>query len=121
MRMGDMFENLSFTKKGSEIIAKAQTLAKELETKIERKKKEIGVICQEHKITVENLFSNLDAFSGATNSLVMPSAEMQKLKKLSVDVDEHKKEWERLRLVIENLDPKREFDLSFEELGYFKF
>lgn len=114
------FENLNFTKKGAEIIDRAKARLTVLSGKIDDKKSQIQIMCREYNITAEKMFLNLDTLRGQT-SAGLPSAEMQKIQKLASDVDEAEKEVKLLALIVRNLDPKREFDLAFDELKYFEF
>jgi len=118
--MYNEFENLSFTKKGHDIVDRAKALEKENREKALKKRSQIDELCKEHNITAEKLLGNLDSLRGHS-SADMPSAEMQKLQKLATDVDGLDKESAKLTLIIRNLKPEQEFDLSFGELDYFKF
>lgn len=115
-----LLDSLSFKKLGSQIVERAKALGDELKAKTERKTAEMKSLCDEYKITVADVFANLDSMRGYTNS-GMPSEEMAKLQKLSSDIDHHRKEMERLGLIERNLTPNSEFTLTFEELQYFKF
>ena len=120
MREMISFENLCFSKKGADILERVQLLQSRIKQALDDKRSEIQRLCRRHQITAEKLFLNLEMLRGETTAGV-PSAEMQKMEKLSRDVDALEREQERLNLVSRNLEPKREFELSFDELRYFEF
>ena len=114
------FEHLSFSKKGQEIIDKAKIIKVEKQKKIDDRKSEIQAVCKEFNLTAEKLFMDLDSLQGHSNAMI-PSAEMSKVSSLARSVKELEEETKRLDLMIRNLDPKREFELDFSELTYFRF
>jgi len=121
--MGDYygdFPSLSFPKRGSEIVKKAQIKLDANKRVVDEKTSEIQKTCKDHNLSMVDMLTDLDSLAGRS-SKQLPSQEMAKLQALAQRVDALKKENHKLGLVVENLPENVEFNLNFQELAYFGF
>lgn len=114
------FSSLSFPKKGSDIIEKSRHRLAENIKKIDEKKTSAQELTEKYKIDVLKLLMEEGSMRGYSNA-AMPSDEMSKLQSLAHRVDELQRDNKTLKLIIENLPERTEFNLTFDELTYFGF
>ena len=114
------FESLSFPKKGSEIIERAKANHARNVDRISSKKEELKDLCDKYKLDVVALVTEVEEYI-TSNTAMVPSGEVAKLRVVGQQVSAAQSENKRLTLIINNLPAGTEFNLTFDELQYFKF
>jgi hypothetical protein len=117
------FPSLKFTKKGADIITKANEKLVALKAKVEDRTGRINKLCKEYKIDVADFFANIDEYAGRTtaSNSAMKAGDKEALKVESSLISEERGQIKSLELIARNLLADEKFSLSFEETEYLGF
>ena len=118
------FESLKFEKSGEMIIAQAKAMLAEVDAKILEREGRIRAAAEKAGMSsAADVLLHLETIragsgEGDFNMNVGIAAQVRgEVDALRKDRDER----DNLRLIVDNLDPKHVFTLSFDELSYFGF
>lgn len=120
------FENLSFPKRGSEILDRVRSMVTERLAKIEERKERIAKSAKEMKLdTSLDVLLKLDELgtgsysSNQAGGITVGGA--AELRGEIVALKSQEQEVERLQAIERNLPPSETFKLSFAEMDFFGF
>lgn len=124
-----MFDEVTFTKPGHEIAAKALIKIEQLRAKISEREAVITKLCEQHRLGAADLFAlaqeqnESDYRKPAYVAPIrdVPAGVATALKKESQQVESERAQVRTLGLLTRNIEPSRAHELSFAELEYLDF
>lgn len=135
----EMFHHLNFMIAGTKIKEKAKAKLEQLKAKLTERARRIAALRKQYKITdavwveiltqrsqsgnrqsysVSNAFTSSAKRRGRVKEQLVPASGVGAILAEEEQIENEKKQVQRLELIIRNLKPETEHCLSFEELEY---
>lgn len=117
------WNNISFTKEGTDLKAKVDAKILTLKRKQEERQERIRVICANKGLNITDLLQNIDAFNQnmSNQAFNMNVGEMEALKSESRALRDERATLKTLEIMSRNLDEGQQYKLTFEQLEYLDF